>query len=396
MAYEAYENPFDIYVFRNVDIDNVLFCVACFPVLSELLLWLSLPWVLQFILCGKRTLKSKMEVRKSSSTSWNLIVRFYCFVCVLKYSITTATQSRLKPTSIKIPRGMRFVCVCFSIDCSFSLSLCCAARPSPSVATLVLLFFIHAYAWATCGRVWVRACLYLRLFVFVCVSAMANVHLIEKSTITLEKLAWSHLPPHTTYHITSHLFSSLVLKAIVSTYKVPKASLGVTWIIMSFSCCACVSSIRFDDSHNLCVIFLTSTHTCREWERERTEFHFSVRWIANLSVYWWICFLRRFLFRFEWNEASTRYDRAHWNWTKRKKKHFLLLFLCVINGCLSWPNRANIDRFDGCIDAQNACTTSMKTTSNINISLTNISNGLLSVTHSTYIAQLFVVCASFF
>lgn len=146
---------------------------------------------------------------------------------------------------MRILFGMVFFVLCVTIF----LCLFRSFMPLPSHHHRPLwwvLFFIHAYAWVTCKRVCVHACIWLWVSACVCMYRRWPTFSWLRNQLKLSR-SWPGCPglsPHTSYHITaqhtSHLFSSLVLKAIVSTYKVPKASLGVTWIATSFSLCVCV------------------------------------------------------------------------------------------------------------------------------------------------------------
>lgn len=190
---------------------------------------------------GERTLKSKMEVRKSSSTSWNLIAHFYClWVCLYVYwNIFNSNNNNqdssplytYKPLGILLYWNGLYV----TIVLSFSL------LPLPSLLpSLPLSCFIHSNA---CVRVKECACLYM------CINDGQCSLDWEINYDSREVARPLRLSPHTSHHITSHLFSSLVLKAIVSTSKVPKASLRVTWIITSFNICV-----------RVCVPFGSTTH----------------------------------------------------------------------------------------------------------------------------------------
>lgn len=133
-------------------------------------------------------------------------------------------------------------------------------------------------------------------------------------------------PLITTFNI---LFSLLFLKkkAIVSLPKCQELHSESREIITSFL----VYTIRFDDSHNLCVIFLTHTH-------KNTEFHFCAM-DRNLSVYidGFVFFV--VFFSIWMNEASTRYDRT------LEAKNVVYAWLMVV-----WVDQTEskyIDRSDG-------------------------------------------------
>lgn len=109
-------------------------------------------------------------------------------------------------------------------------------------------------------------------------------------------------PLITTFNI---LFSLLFLKkkAIVSLPKCQELHSESREIITSFL----VYTIRFDDSHNLCVIFLTHTHT-------KIPNFISVQWIEIYQFILMDLFSSSFSFLFEWTRRA-RDMIAHW---KRK------------------------------------------------------------------------------